>query len=261
MGTAAPPRSWPADIVHVNEDGWVLINRGRADGVALGLRVLVVGSGTRELRDLFANGAPAMGGQGEANEDTPVVLRTRRTYELLEIVHVEQRCAVAIASRTPAQRRPEFYAGPACELLVWVPLPADYTWPQPGDSSGGDGGASDESDESDASGASDESAEQPAVDDGGANDVDAPPGNGPQADERWEAALPLNGVNVGDAVILAVPAAAATGAPAIASTGAGSLRAAAAATDGQSAEQETPGTASSAGTWDKTYDWMHPKSE
>jgi hypothetical protein len=57
--------TWPADIIHVNEDGWVLINRGRAHGVLPGLRLLVVGSGIRELRDLFP--AAARGG-GERDE-------------------------------------------------------------------------------------------------------------------------------------------------------------------------------------------------
>ncbi len=50
---------WPADIIHVNEDGWVLINRGSRHGVAVGLHLLVVGTGVRELRDLFAPGASA----------------------------------------------------------------------------------------------------------------------------------------------------------------------------------------------------------
>src|SRR5262249_51936744 len=100
----APSSGWPADVVHVNEDGWVLINRGRTHGVAPGLRLLVVGSGVRDLRDLYNSAS--------AGDEPPVVLRTRRTFELLEVIHVEERCAVAISERVPAARRPQFYAGP-----------------------------------------------------------------------------------------------------------------------------------------------------
>jgi hypothetical protein len=220
--------TWPADVIHVNEDGWVLINRGRAHGVAPGLRLFVVGSGTRELRDLFA------AGDGEA----PVVLRTRRTYELLEVVHAEERCAVAIAARAPAARRPQFYVGPGGELLVWVPLPEEYRWPPvTGD---------DEPDAADA----DAGAEEAGGDDGGAGPEDAsegdeaaadepdtPPEIGEQDDQRWEQALPLNGVNVGDTVIPAVPVA----------PGAGT------AAGGGPSGAGQPGS-----PWEQQYDWMRP---
>src|SRR5690349_3781492 len=97
----ASAATWPADVIHVNEDGWVLLNRGRRHGITVGLDVLVVGQGVRELHNLFASEDASADQQ-----DLPVVLRTRRTYELLEIVHVEDASSIAIAKRTPAERRP-----------------------------------------------------------------------------------------------------------------------------------------------------------
>lgn len=97
MASAAEvAQSWPAQVIHVNEDGWVLINRGTRHGAAPGLRLIVVGAEVRELRDLYAQpagGAPA--------------LRIRSSFEQLEVIHAEERCAVAIASRVPAERRPQ----------------------------------------------------------------------------------------------------------------------------------------------------------
>ncbi len=40
--------TWPADVIHVNEDGWVLVNRGSQHGVFVGMRLLVGGAGIRE---------------------------------------------------------------------------------------------------------------------------------------------------------------------------------------------------------------------
>jgi hypothetical protein len=247
METAAP--TWPADVVHVNEDGWVLINRGEAHGVMPGLRLFVVGTGVRELRDLFA------GGDGEAS----VVLRTRRTYELLEVVHVEERCAVAIAARALLTRRPEFYRGPKGELLVWVPLPDNYTWPPPP-------AIDEEPDEDDAdedvasaSNDDDEGEEADVQADGApaneadtdASAADEPPGHGDQEDVRWEEALPLNGVTVGDIVIPAVPANRAVSVAGLATTSAPADPAAVAG----------PASADPAGQphWTQPYDWMETK--
>ncbi|WIG58799.1 MAG: hypothetical protein OJF49_001545 [Ktedonobacterales bacterium] len=228
--------SWPADVIHVNEDGWVLINRGSRHGVAPGLRLLVVGQGTRELRDLFsaevAADAPA--------EALPVVLRIRRTYELLEVIHAEEQCAVAIAARIPAARRPSVYRGPDGELLVWSPLPADFTWPPPGAAS----------DDTDMSGETGASAADAATDDaGGANQVDAPPEESEQDDARWEQALPLNGVNVGDIVLPAIPATSSASAVASATPAAVVSSGAPA-----SAHQDTPFDAG------RAYDWLKPGS-
>lgn len=187
---------WPADIIHVNEDGWVLINRGRVHGVVPGLRLLVAGQGIRELRDLYA--------QASDGVDGAPALRIRRTYEQLEVIHVEERSAIAIATRTPSERRPHVYRGPDGELLVWVPLPEGFTWPRPGAAEPHDwhddetGVAPDDAD----SGADADAARES---DAGGDVTDVPPELGEQDDERWEEALPLNGVAVGDIVLPAIP--------------------------------------------------------
>jgi hypothetical protein len=201
MGTTSATATWPADIVHVNEDGWVLINRGRTHGVLPGLRLLVVGEGIRALHNLFAPEA-----QGPSEESAPM-LRIRRIYEQLEVIHAEPACAIAIATRTPPERRPSVYRGPEGELLVWVPLPADFTWPRPGeqDSSAQDASPYVPSAELDGAGeAADQTGE--GVSEGGELMTDTPPEHAEQEDERWEEALPLNGVSVGDLVVPAIPA-------------------------------------------------------
>jgi hypothetical protein len=214
-----PTAAWPADIIHVNEDGWVLINRGRRQGVTPGLRLLVVGQGIRELRDLFAAGAAA-------GDPPPLALRIRRTYEQLEVIHAEESAAIAIATRTPPERRPQVYTGPDGELLVWVPLPAGFSWPPTG--ARDEDGAVAEDDAGGAAGDIDEDggmAEDAETGADQASVADAPPERGEQDDERWDEALPLNGVNVGDLVLPAIPATTASGAaPAVnatASAGAG----------------------------------------
>jgi hypothetical protein len=263
---AAPTQGWPADVVHVNEDGWVLINRGRAHGVAPGLRLLVVGTGIRDLRDLY----------GSASEDgeAPVVLRTRRTFELLEVIHAEERCAVAISERVPAARRPQFYAGPEGELLVWVPLPENYSWPPVGEEqSGQETAAADDADTEEVPGEDDRPANDNDEDDvtsardGQAAEVasdsqDVPPESADQDDQRWEEALPLNSVSVGDVVVPAVPVTA----PAGMATGTTLSQ----ASDSAVALGAQPATVSAAsagttegplgGSWDQQYDWMEPKS-
>jgi hypothetical protein len=198
---------WPADVIHVNEDGWVLINRGSQHGVILGLRLLVVGTGTRELLNLFPpEGAP----------QSPV-LRIRRTYELLEVIHAEPDCAIAIAARTPATRRPTVYRGPEGELLVWAPLPEGYTWPPTGATS------DDANSEitppvppaprrppwlspADDDASMDAGEDDDDIDPDSPDEADAPPERALQDDEPWEEALPLNSVSVGDIVLPAIPA-------------------------------------------------------
>lgn len=184
---------WPAQVIHVNEDGWVLVNRGQRHGVMPGLRLLVVGTGIRELHDVMA-----------AEKDAPPVLRIRRTYEELDVVYVEDTCAVAVATRAPRERRPVSYRGPEGELLVWVPLPDGWTYPQPGSEQDAPDDDDDDDDEyqDDAEAASAETDEQPTL--------DVPPEVGEQDDERWEEALPLNGVAVGDLVVTALPSAGAS---------------------------------------------------
>jgi hypothetical protein len=187
----ATAAAWPADIIHVNEDGWVLVNRGRRHAVVPGLRLLVVGQSIRELRDLFAADAAE-------GEPPPLALRIRRTYEQLEVIHAEDAAAIAIATRTPPERRPQVHIGPAGELLVWVPLPAGFSWPPSGARDEADPPSDETYDGADAVTATDGDASQAPV-------ADAPPELGEQDDERWEEALPLNGVNVGDLVLPAIP--------------------------------------------------------
>jgi hypothetical protein len=203
MSTPTTTGNWPADVIHVNEDGWVLVNRGREHGVVPGLRLLVVGQSVRELRDLFAEGA--------MDEHAPV-LRIRRTYELLDVIHVEATCAIAVAARTPVERRPQIYRGPEGELLVWVPLPSAFTWPLPGEAAAGE--ASTDETDGERTAASAEDAEDTE------DTEDAPPERSEQDDERWEEALPLNGVSVGDRVLPAIPAAGTAGTTSAAVSGA-----------------------------------------
>lgn len=227
---------WPADVIHVNEDGWVLINRGGKYGVAPGLRLMVVGSSIRDLRDLYAPGAD----QDTPTAELPVALRLRRTYELLEVVHVEECCAIAIAARVPPDRRPTIYRGPEGELLVWVPLTADFTWPRPGDDGAADANQADEPD--------DQAQDGYDGQDGAEADDDAPPERMEQEDERWELALPLNSVSVGDIVLPALPAASQ------AATAEASALAAATSSPPASTDQHT--TPFDAG---RSYDWMKPQ--
>jgi hypothetical protein len=264
--------TWPADVIHVNEDGWLLINRGAQQGVPVGMRLLVVGAGTRTLRDLFPAGAQNAQPRGQAREDQaredeedeegeesqegtapveePVVLRTRRTYELLEVVHVEPACAVAIAARTPAERRPQFYRGPEGDLLVWVPLPAAFTYPQPA-------AEEEEDDDEEPYDQEDEEAEHEV-----ASGIDTPPQRSDQEDERWEQALPLNGVGVGDQVVPAVlvsgASSSATGSTMRKASGAGATSSTSAdAASSTLASGDQPLTPFEQG---RSYDWMKPQS-
>lgn len=203
-GAGNAAAAWPAAVVHVNEDGWVLLNRGATQGVAPGMRLLVVGDEARELYDTAS--LTTVG----TSTGPRALIRIRRTYELLEVVYAEEQCAVAIAARVPRERRPQVYHAPGGELLVWVPLPPDYTWPgsDAGDEAVGEveGAGEDTEDE--------RGVEEGAEDVDGAADENQPEANGTQdaeslaeeqEDERWEQALPLNGIHVGDLVLPAVP--------------------------------------------------------
>lgn len=230
---------WPADVIHVNEDGWVLINRGSRHGVSVGLHLLVVGTGVRDLNDLFAPGIE------NAPEPPPPALRIRRTYELLEVVYAEESCAIAIATRTPAARRPTVYRGPEGELLVWVPLPEGYSWPPPNS-------ANDEQAQPETSSWSSDSAEAPKDEASDLSDeTDTPPERAPQDDEPWEEALPLNSVSVGDIVLPAIAAGHAAP-PTSASTSAKATSASATAAPHEPALPFESG---------RTYDWMKKPGE
>lgn len=208
-GAADAGKLWPAQVVHVNEDGWVLVNRGRRHGVIPGLRLLVVGTGIRELRNVMAE-----------EKDQPAMLRIRRTYEELDVIYVEDSCAVAVATRTPKERRPAFYRGPEGELLVWVPLPEGWTYPQPGSEQGMLDGEN-EDDHGDPEAMADDEyqdgADESSAETGDQQVPDVPPEVDEQDDQRWEEALPLNGVAVGDLVVAAIPASGAAATPADAS--------------------------------------------
>lgn len=196
---------WPARIIHVNEDGWVLINRGSARGVAVGLRLLAVTAGTRELRDLYPE-KDALGlmdlGSGSNTDGGRVVFRFRRTFELLEVIHVENACAVAIAARVPAERRPTVYRGAEGELLVWVPLSLDYVYPLASGDDDSEDGSEDGSEED----PTDDENAVPASDDTQAPATADPVGSFNQEDDLWSQSLPLNGLHVGDVVVPAIPA-------------------------------------------------------
>jgi hypothetical protein len=226
--------TWPADVIHVNEDGWVLVNRGSQHGVFVGMRLVVVGTGIRELHDLFAP-------DSDSNTQSPA-LRIRRTYELLEVIYTEPGCAIAIATRTPPTRRPTVFRGPEQELLVWVPLPEGYSWPPTGEALSA----------SDAGDATSEDDETIADNDTSAGEADAPPEHGPQDDELWEESLPLNSVSVGDIVLPAVPAAPAS------PTSASAPTTTPGAISGDPAETHAPTTPYDAG---RTYDWMKKPGE
>jgi hypothetical protein len=244
VSTSQPTSAlWPADVIHVNEDGWVLINRGSRHGVAVGLRLLVVGTGVRDLRDLFAPDAPDS--SAAAADTQPPVLRIRRTYELLEVVYTEESCAIAIATRTPEARRPTVYRGPEGELLVWVPLPEGYTWPPANNSSTDHRTASPWA-------SADESAddtEDIEDTDEASGEPDAPPERAFQDDEPWEEALPLNSVSVGDIVLPAMPAF-----PAAPSASTSSF----AVTSNPATDPIDPSAPSALG---RTYDWMKKPGE
>jgi hypothetical protein len=229
-GSSGAGNLWPAEVIHVNEDGWVLVNRGRQHGVVPGLRLLVVGTGVRELRNVMV-----------AGDDQPLALRIRRTYEELDVLYVEESCAVAVATRAPIERRPKFYRGPDGELLVWVPLPEGWTYPHPGSEDDEPDDTDDEEPEYQDSANSDDTQDS----DDEAPDV--PPEVGEQDDERWEEALPLNGVSVGDLVVPAIPAPGA--APSPANTGSSVV----------SATGE-PSTAPNPFEAGRDYGWMKPEN-
>ena len=237
-GSQLPGASWPADVIHVNEDGWVLINRGSQQGVFVGMRLLVAGTGIRDLNDLFA---PSASG---ALEPPAPILRIRRTYELLEVIYTESGCAIAIATRTPAARRPMVFRGPEQELLVWVPLPEGYTWPPTGaPATTPDAGATTNEDD-------EVGADAPA-------EADAPPEHAPQDDELWEESLPLNSVSVGDIVLPAIPAAPSS------PSSPSSPSATTSATPSQPMSDDPSETHAPTTPYDanRTYDWMKKPGE
>ncbi len=180
-------------VIHVNEDGWVVINRGAQDGVSEGQRFAVLGErNPRQIRDLF----PAAGAGDPP--DLPVVLHTDTAYELLRVILVERRCCVAISDRVPPERTPQAFLGPQGELLVYTPPPPDWRYDaldleEAAENAADDTGGSGETDEEEAEEV--ETAEAAAGDDLIAK----------QQERLWDGSLPLNALQVGDEVVQAQP--------------------------------------------------------
>ncbi len=184
-------------VIHVNEDGWVVINRGTQDGVAEGQKFVVLSERTpRQIHDLF----PARSTDGRAS---PVVLQVSTAYELLRVILVESACCVAISDRVPPERTPQPFLGPQGELLLYTPPPPDWRY---------DALDLDEAEPADHAN-EDEQAER-APDTDNAGPTNPANSNAPktatidpatQQDRLWDGALPLNALQVGDEVVLAHP--------------------------------------------------------
>ncbi len=201
------PQILRGQVIHVNEDGWVVINRGAQDGVSEGLRFAVLGERSpRQIRDLFPASEAA-----DTTSARPVVLRADTAYELLRVILVERACCVAISDRVPPERTPQVFLGPQGELLVYTPPPADWRYDaldlEGSEEASADDAAeaSEEDGEASAEGAAAEetgaTAEQDAAE---AEESDADL-TGRQQERLWDGALPLNAVQVGDQVVMALP--------------------------------------------------------
>ncbi|HEY7126068.1 MAG TPA: hypothetical protein VH540_19095 [Ktedonobacterales bacterium] len=197
-------------VIHVNEDGWVVINLGAREGVQEGQRFAVLGERRpRQIHDPFAPGAPKPSSQP--------VLRVDTAYELLRVILVERACCVAVSTRVPPERTPQPFLGPQGELLLYTPAPADWRY----DAFELEEAA--EEDEAEEGDTNDEQAEESGVllaDEGdqGEHAIDVPEDaeEAPfeedpaelmarQQEHLWDGSLPLNAVQVGDEVILAQP--------------------------------------------------------
>ncbi len=196
-------------VIHVNEDGWVVINRGAQDGVSEGLRFAVLGErNPRQIRDLFP--AP----EAADRPARAVVLRADTAYELLRVILVERACCVAIADRVPPERTPQPFRGPQGELLLYTPPPADWRYDaldleeeredaadeaaEADEENAGDAAEDAPADESEEADASAEE-EAPAAEESAADAATR------QQERLWDGALPLNAVQVGDEVVMALP--------------------------------------------------------
>jgi hypothetical protein len=200
------PQMLRGQVIHVNEDGWVVINRGAQDGVSEGFRFAVLGERSpRQIRNLFPASEAA-----DAAAARPVVLRADTAYELLRVILVERECCVAVSDRVPPERTPQAFLGPQGELLVYTPPPAEWRYDAldlegSEDASADEGAeASEEDEEAPAEAAAegaDAAGEQGATEDeGSAADL-----TGRQQERLWDGALPLNAVQVGDQVVMATP--------------------------------------------------------
>ncbi|HEY7349900.1 MAG TPA: hypothetical protein VH599_16400 [Ktedonobacterales bacterium] len=194
-------------VIHVNEDGWVVINRGAQDGVSEGLRFAVLGERKpRQIRDPFASA------EATSEPASLVVLRADTVYELLRVILVERRCCVAISDRVPPERTPQPFLGPQGELLIYTPPPDDWRYDALDLEEESEDAPADEA----AEGAHEDEAEgdPPEKDsaskaEGGskseAEDSSAADLTERQQERLWDGALPLNAVQVGDEVVVALP--------------------------------------------------------
>ncbi len=199
------PQVLRGQVIHVNEDGWVVINRGAEHGVSDGLRFAVLGERTpRQIRDLFA------AGEGADKPASPVVLRADTAYELLRVILVERQCCIAISDRVPPERTPQPFVGPQGELLMYTPPPAGWRYDaldldEASESAPADkaDNAEDTDDDQTEDAASDtQEASESAAASAEEDDTDLA---GQQQERLWDGALPLNAVQVGDEVVMALP--------------------------------------------------------
>jgi hypothetical protein len=204
------PQVLRGQVIHVNEDGWVVINRGAQDGVSDGMRFVVLGErNARQIRNLFPFGDTA------DKAARPVVLRADTAYELLRVILVERACCVAISDRVPPERTPQPFLGPQGELLIYTSPSVDWRYDAldleessddaPADEAA-DAESASEGDQADEDSASEaESTSEPAAEEGDSEEESAAELAGRQQERLWDGALPLNAVQVGDEVVMARP--------------------------------------------------------
>jgi hypothetical protein len=204
---AMEPQVLRGQVIHVNEDGWVVINRGGQDGVSEGQRFVVLGERTpRQIYNPFPSDA------AKEQPTLPVVLRADTAYELLRVILVERQCCVAISDRVPPERTPQPFLGPQGELLVYTPPPADWRYDaldleEESEAAPAEEEAkAEEADESDA--AADPTNEAEEGSEAEAEDASEAEDDDPvarQQERLWDGSLPLNAVQVGDEVVMALP--------------------------------------------------------
>ena len=188
-------------VIHVNEDGWVIINRGMRDNVVEGQKFVVLGErNPRQIHDLYPEGAE------NTRAPQPAVLRVDTAYELLRVILVERECCIAISDRVPQERTPLPFLGPQGELLLYTPPPPDWRFDAldlketqaASDTEEDEDEEEADEDQPEAGDDADESERAEA-----AEDAAIDPNT--QQDRLWDGALPLNALQVGDEVVLAQP--------------------------------------------------------
>ena len=188
-------------VIHVNEDGWVVINRGMQDGVVEGQKFVVLGErNPRHIHNLY----PHTGENNRAAQ--PAVLRVDTAYELLRVILVERECCVAISDRVPQERTPLPFLGPQGELLLYTPPPSDWSYDALDlNETQGDASAEDDEDEGQENVVEADGDGTPDENEGADTSEDTAIDPDTQQDRLWDGALPLNALQVGDEVVLAQP--------------------------------------------------------